>query len=269
MVKSVPQRQTKVWMCALGATVSLWASDIAAADDHSTERTFKAFADQQQERIKRGERPLTLLDLVNTYPLNQKSVMIRKLAESQGPFFPIEGRWNLIDDASVALAWAVHEPEPFEHAVLDVLAALLLQSKNQNEQKWMAALLYRYDQPVGRKHLLSAALGQGDVEATTILALNQDSEVWPAIKTIFVKGNPSNDLIYALGHWDAPEATELLSQRFLTYGARSLNELLALSMLKRTVSSNLLKRIEEVWKIQGNKPYIQAAIGLIRFEPER
>jgi len=232
----------------------------------SPEEALKEFAVQQSERQKQGKKLLTAQDLVERYCDKYKKQILEKQAASGGPFFPMRGRWDLVDKPSVALPLAIHEDEPFNEKILGVLEKMFPLSKEKDERFRIAALLYRYGRSAGRDYLFEELRRRDNPLAALVLALNQELEALDSIAKVFKSHTPKGELFYdlikAFGRW-GPESSDLLEEGLLTGRGSRGAYLDALAMSKHEVGDAVIERIKWMFEAGRRKkktPVVEAAV---------
>lgn len=178
------------------------------------EEVLKELQSLQEQRVKNGQPPLTLLDLCNMYDEEGKRGCLQPALRT-GVFLPVEGRWDLIDTPEQALAWALHEDEPLSDQVLTVLERTFPECETPEQCFGMAALLYRYRRDSGRRYLQQELREKDSEEAALILALNEEKDSFAEIAVTFLKTkSKSNALAFALAEF-GPETGYLFERRIL------------------------------------------------------
>lgn len=241
-------------------------SYLALGANKTKEEAFAEFTRLQEERMRQGKEPLTLLDLINMYSDDDQKEILRETVKDNRIYFEIKGRWDLIDDPSTALGWALHEKEPFNKKVLDVLQSTFSLSEDRSERLQIAVLLYRYDNNTGRNYLLNELLERHDAEVAIVLASNRDQEALAGIREVFESSIPSSELIYVLGRWGS-EASPLLSEGLLASRGSPVDYVRALTMAAHRVDSATMERIRRMYEDGRGVTKVGAAAALIRLDP--
>lgn len=239
------------------------------------ERLNKEFERLNKERRQQSLPQLDINDFFDIRGDDWKKKLLKELAGLGMGFDParliefdlVPERWDLIDDPTTAVTWALGEWEPLPAKAVEVLEATFPDSTEEAEQFRIAALLYRYGRESGQKYLLAAARENGNADAVEILALNQEPEVWPALKARFdATPEPDFKLLRLLGLW-APEATELLSEGFRASRGSPPDYGYVLTLADHEVDAAMLKWVQQVFRERKERWKAFYAGTLIHLDP--
>ncbi len=259
----------KKWSANWGLIVALGGvlASAAPAQERTKEEAFEKFAERQAERLRNNKPPLTIIDLIDMYSLEDKKAIIRQTVERGGMFLPIRGRWGLIADASTALPWAYHEQEPFDERVLDVLGRVFKEAHDPEVRFRLAALLYRYRSNLGEDHLVEQ-LQQAETErAALILAMNREPRALTGLKRMYAVKAPSSAVIEALGGW-APETSILLGTCLREGRGSTVDLLRALTYPGHRGDRDTLAQIERMFLRSDGVTKVAAAGALARLRSD-
>ena len=136
--------------------------------------------------------------------------------------------------------------EPYPQRTLEALEHILKNASDPQLQKTAAMLLYRYDQPSGKRHLLALLNSlDSDLAARHVMlgfAMNREPESIPGIVADLARRErPSTVTLAALGRWHVPEIDDLLKKK-ARFNPEDWGYALALVQGGETAASGALER---------------------------
>jgi len=221
--------------------------NLKAEEPLTERRKIERHLDKYTIKSVDGIREVSIDRMFDDLPDLVKKQRIKQMADQGAIIVDISKYWHLIDDINTALVAASNEEEPYRSEILEIYRNQFNEIESNDEKKYVAAILYRYNIDLGFNYLFKVLDQNNDKDSALIFTLNKELSAYPPIVKLISEETNVSNIIYLLGTW-GEITTDLISEKLINKYDKNKNSYIrALSLSNHNVNNDVIDLIENLF----------------------